>query len=140
MFSNNRGETILPVKSDSDFGPGESQSTHSPIPFPSYSLISAPIICSYIHILTKPPVYWVASVRDTTYFVKLANYGSSLQTVDITIDGTTTGTLTVLSGAENESNYPYEANVVPVESTLNAPKGTFSLKLPAWSVAVLKAN
>ncbi|KAL2008439.1 hypothetical protein VTN00DRAFT_6633 [Thermoascus crustaceus] len=106
IFSNNRGDTILPVKSDSDFG----------------------------------PVYWVASVRDTTHFIKLANYGSSSQTVDITIDGTTTGTVTILSGAENESNYPYEANVVPVESTVSASKGTFTLKLPAWSVAVLKAN
>lgn len=92
--------------------------------------------------MTWQPVYWVASLRasDMTYFVKLANYGSAAQTVDVTIDGTTTGALTVLSGAEDASNYPYEANVVPVESAVTASQGTFSLQLPAWSVAVLKAN
>ncbi|KAJ6106951.1 hypothetical protein N7512_010468 [Penicillium capsulatum] len=37
------------------------------------------------------PVYWVASKKDSLYFVKLANYGSVLQSVTVNIPGTQKG-------------------------------------------------
>ncbi|KAJ5909428.1 Arabinosidase A [Penicillium tannophilum] len=88
------------------------------------------------------PVYWVASsANDSSYFVKLANYGSDTQDLSVTIDGTTTAKLTVVGDDDaNAANTVEETPVAPVESTLTASDGTFTFTMPAWSVAVLAAS
>ncbi|KAJ5651778.1 Arabinosidase A [Penicillium longicatenatum] len=88
------------------------------------------------------PVYWVASsANDSSYFVKLANYGSDTQDLSVTIDGMTTAKLTVVGDDDaNASNTVDETPVAPVESTLTASDGTFTFTMPAWSVAVLAAS
>ncbi|KAJ5538778.1 Arabinosidase A [Penicillium frequentans] len=88
------------------------------------------------------PVYWVASsAGDSSYFVKLANYGSDAQDLSVTINGTTTAKLTVVGDDDaNAANTVDETPVAPVESTLTASDGTFTFILPAWSVAVLAAS
>ena len=107
LFSTNRGDTILPVTSDSDFG----------------------------------PVYWVASSTSSgTYYVKLANYGTSTESVTIKIPGASTGSasLQMLSGAATQSNYPLDVTVTPQIST---PSGSaddgLTISMPAYAVAVL---
>ncbi|KAJ4389575.1 hypothetical protein N0V93_007046 [Gnomoniopsis smithogilvyi] len=108
MFSMNRGDTILPVTSDSAFG----------------------------------PVYWVASSKsNSTYYVKMANYGSSEQTVTVKFSSITMSspaTLTLLSGGELVSNYPGIVSITPQTSTVegSASEG-YSFSIPAWGVAVL---
>ncbi|THV96292.1 Arabinosidase A [Aureobasidium pullulans] len=86
------------------------------------------------------PVYWVASSAGSTSFVKLANYGGDEQNVTLTLDGKTSGSLTVLSGGQYESNYPGQENVKPVVTEVTGSNGTFSISLPGWSVAVLSAE
>lgn len=106
----NRGDTILPVTSDSDFG----------------------------------PVYWVASSKsDSTYYVKLANYGSSAQNLTVKFSSlavSSPATLTLLSGGELISNYPGAVSISPSTSTIDgsASEG-YSFSIPAWGVAVLAA-
>lgn len=88
------------------------------------------------------PVYWVASsAGDSSYFVKLANYGSATQDLSVTIDGLTSAKLTVVGDDDpNAANNPDGTPVVPVDSTLSSSNGTFKFTLPAWSVAVLAAK
>lgn len=112
MFSANRGDTILPVTSDSAFG----------------------------------PVYWVASSKArSTYYVKLANYGSSEATVTVNFAGLTllsTASLTMLSGGELVANYPGIVSITPNTTTIrgNSSGGGYSFSIPAWGVAVLSAE
>lgn len=106
MFSTNRGSTILPVTSDSAFG----------------------------------PVYWVASVSDSgTYYVKLANYGSSTENVTINIEGATAGSLELLSGGELVSNYPHDVSITTSTTSVSG-SGSFAVDMPAWAVAVLAVS
>lgn len=87
------------------------------------------------------PVYWVASSASDKYYVKLANYGSDVQDLSVTIDGKTSAKLTVLADDDpNASNTPEETPVVPVDSSVTAQDGVFSFSLPAWSVAVLAVS
>ncbi|KAJ5621443.1 Arabinosidase A [Penicillium herquei] len=88
------------------------------------------------------PVYWVASsASDSSYFVKLANYGSETQDLSVSISGLSTAKLTVVGDDDPDAaNTPDESPVVPVESTLSSSNGTFTFTLPAWSVAVLAAS
>ncbi|KAJ5707457.1 hypothetical protein N7488_007258 [Penicillium malachiteum] len=88
------------------------------------------------------PVYWVAfSASDSSYFFKLANYGSEIQDLSVSISGLSTAKLTVVGDDDpNAANTPEESPVVPVESTLSSSNGTFTFTLPAWSVAVLAAS
>ncbi|KAJ6014800.1 Arabinosidase A [Penicillium herquei] len=88
------------------------------------------------------PVYWVASsASESSYFVKLANYGSDTQDLSVSIDGLTTAKLTVVGDDDPDAaNTPDESLVVPLESTLSSSNGTFTFTLPAWSVAVLAAS
>lgn len=106
MFSANRGDTILPVESDTSFN----------------------------------PAFWVASSAGNTTIVKLANYGTTEQTISINIDGKTSGSLTELSGDILESNTIGQENITPVISTVSGEDGTFSFSLPAWSVSILVAQ
>lgn len=88
------------------------------------------------------PVYWVASsAGDSSYFVKLANYGSDTQDLSVTIDGMTTAKLTVVGDDDaNAANTVDETPVAPVISALTSSNGTFTFTMPAWSVAVLAAS
>ncbi|KAJ5730448.1 uncharacterized protein N7483_004956 [Penicillium malachiteum] len=88
------------------------------------------------------PVYWVASsASDSSYFVKLANYGSDTQDLSVNINGLTTAKLTLVGDDDpHAANTPDESPVVPVQSTLSSSNGTFTFTLPAWSVAVLAAS
>lgn len=88
------------------------------------------------------PVYWVASSNsDSTYYVKLANYGSSAQTVTVNIPNVTlssSATLTLLSGGELVSNYPGIVSVTPQTSTITGSASAgYSFSMPAWGVAVV---
>ncbi|OKL61374.1 putative alpha-L-arabinofuranosidase A [Talaromyces atroroseus] len=105
MFSTNRGTAILPVTSDTGFG----------------------------------PVYWVASVAGSTYYVKLANYGSSAETVTVEIEGTSSGKLEMLSGGEFISNYPHNVSISTQTSDVSG-SGSFTISLPAWAVGVLAVS
>lgn len=110
MFSANRGDTILPVTSDANFG----------------------------------PVYWVASSKsNSTYYVKLANYGSSTQDITVQfadVSLSTSATLTLLSGGEFVANYPGIVSIEPVNSTITASESAgYSFSIPAWGVAVVAA-
>lgn len=87
------------------------------------------------------PVYWVASSAGDSYYVKLANYGTETQDVTISIPGTSSGKLTVLADNDPDaSNTDSQTLVTPSEKDVTAQDGSFSLTLPAWSVAVLAAN
>lgn len=82
-------------------------------------------------------MYWVASRKADSYFVKLANFGDAAQSVSIQLP-TSSGTLTLLSGAPDQHNTlddPF--SVVPIEIPVVSHDGIFDLELPAWSVAVL---
>ncbi|KAJ5111611.1 hypothetical protein N7532_002146 [Penicillium argentinense] len=87
------------------------------------------------------PVYWVASTGNDAYYVKLANYGSTGQEVSISIPEKGNGKLTMIANDDpNAANTDSENPVSPVESDVTATQGNFTIKLPAWSVAVLVAN
>ncbi len=110
LFSTNRGSTILPVISDSGFG----------------------------------PVYWVGSSTSSspqTYYLKLANYGSSSQVVNVKIPGANVcgnAVLQTLSGDPMQSNYPLDVTVTPQMSTVTGSvDGGYSFSIPAWGVGVL---
>ena len=110
LFSIHRGSTVLPVTSDTAFG----------------------------------PVYWVASqtsASSPTYYVKLANYGSTSQSVTIKIPSaslSTSATLFTVSGAATQENYPLDVTVLPVTSTVTGTASDgYTLTLPAWGVGVL---
>ncbi|TQB75004.1 hypothetical protein MPDQ_003800 [Monascus purpureus] len=85
------------------------------------------------------PLYWVASASDSAYFVKLANYGESTQTVTINVDGTTSGTLQMLSGPAEASNRPHAMSVT-TQTTSVSGDGTYTVTMPAWAVAVLAVS
>lgn len=108
MFSNARGATILPVTSDTGFG----------------------------------PVYWVASVTaGGTYHVKLANYGTTAQSVTVKIPAATAApgaSLEVLTGDPLAVNKVFTVQTVPTTSTVTgSATGGWTFSLPAYSVAVL---
>lgn len=108
LFSVNRGSTILPVTSDSAFG----------------------------------PLYWVASsTTDGTFFVKLANYGDTADMLELTIDGTTSGTVSTLTGDPTAMNTPEDKTaVVPVVTDVTGTNGVFEVTLPALSVVIVAVS
>lgn len=87
------------------------------------------------------PVYWVASSATGAYYVKLANYGSSMQAVTVRWTGETfsnAATLTLLSGPELTANYPGIVSITPKTSSLSGNSSAgYTFSMPAWSVAVL---
>lgn len=82
------------------------------------------------------PVYWIASVDEWTYYMKMANYGSAEESVTINIEGAKSGTLQLLSGGELGSNYPHNVTINPQKREVSG-SGSFNVTLPAWTVAVL---
>lgn len=82
------------------------------------------------------PVYWVASVDESTYYVKMANYGSTEESVATNIEGAKSGTLQLLSGGELDSDYSHNVTITPQKSEVSG-SGSFNVTLPAWAVVVL---
>jgi alpha-N-arabinofuranosidase len=112
LFSKARGSTILPVTSDSSFG----------------------------------PLYWVASSTTTSkYYVKLANYGTTTQSVTIKIPQavgvSNTANLQLLTGPSTASNYPLDVTVQPISSSITGSLSAgWTFSMPAYSVAVLTVS
>lgn len=90
------------------------------------------------------PLYWAASANENggQTFLKIANYGSSSQSVTARVEGATSATLITLSGAEDAQNTIEDGeSVVPVTTTPSSDgNGGFNLEIPAWCVAVLVVN
>ena len=107
MFASNRGSTILPVTSDSPFG----------------------------------PVYWVASSKSGgTYYVKMANYGTSTESVTVSIPNVAVGSAEVqmLSGGATQSNFPLNVTVTPQSRSIQpGDEGGYTVSMDPYSVAVL---
>jgi alpha-N-arabinofuranosidase len=89
------------------------------------------------------PLYWVASSTDDgTYYVKIANYGTTTESVTVEIPDATgassTAELVILTGASTASNYPLDVTVQPVTSTVTgSASGGWTFNLPGYGVAVL---
>ena len=91
------------------------------------------------------PVFWVASSAGSgTYYVKLANYGTSPQSVTVKIPNASNNnpaTLQILSGGATQSNYPLQVSTTPkTTSVFGSAAGGYAFSLPAWGVAVLKVQ
>jgi len=85
-------------------------------------------------------VYYVASKASSKYYVKLANYGSSTQQIQVKIEGTNSGLLTVLSGNAGAANTFGSMPVLPRTTPVVPTSGAFDIVLPGWTVAVLAAH
>lgn len=83
------------------------------------------------------PLYWVASTNDTNLHVKLANYGSNRQTVNVSIPDTSSGTLEMLSGGQFQGNRPYDVKIVPKRREVKGSSGNYLVSMPPWAVAIL---
>ncbi|RAL08865.1 alpha-N-arabinofuranosidase A [Aspergillus homomorphus CBS 101889] len=83
------------------------------------------------------PLYWVASRSNSTYFVKMANYGNDNRTVRVTVPKTTGGLLEMLSGPRDGVNRPRNSTIQPVTQNITAIRDSYTIQMPAWSVAVL---
>lgn len=63
------------------------------------------------------PVFWCASSKGSTYYVKLANYGQDTQSINVTIPDKTTATLTYV--ANDDPNAYNSDEQHPGEHSLN---------------------
>lgn len=112
MFSRARGSTILPVTSDTNFG----------------------------------PLYWVASSTTAgTYYAKIANYGTTTQSVTVKIPAATelngTASVEILTGGATTSNYPLDVRVTPTTATVTGSStGGWTFSLAGYGVAVLTVS
>ncbi|KAL3482159.1 glycoside hydrolase superfamily [Aspergillus californicus] len=86
------------------------------------------------------PVYWVATSFNSTYQVKMANYGDRNSTVNVRIPGTRSGQLEMLSGPPDVSNLPHNVSIVPVVSDVSAVGNVYTVRMVPWAVAVLIAS
>lgn len=88
------------------------------------------------------PVFWSAVSAGETFVVKLANYAAESQRMDIKIAGKGSATLSILSNENPDSANTHDAAPItpPVVSQIESLDGNFIFDLPAWSVAVLRAN
>ncbi|KAL4995142.1 glycoside hydrolase superfamily [Aspergillus recurvatus] len=83
------------------------------------------------------PLYWVATSNETSYQVKLANYGAANQTVNIRVPGVGRGVLEMIFGPKDASNLPGKVKIVPVLSDIRAGREGYTVHIPPWGVAVL---
>ena len=92
------------------------------------------------------PLYWVASSTTSgTYYVKLANYGTTTQSVTVKIPNATvasaTANLKTLTGASTQSNYPFNVTVLPVSSSVTgSASGGWTFNVPGYRVAILTVS
>ncbi|KAJ5175314.1 uncharacterized protein N7482_001191 [Penicillium canariense] len=106
MFASNKGDTILPVNSSSDFG----------------------------------PLYWVASKTNSTYYVKLANYGADEQNVTVSIPDTNSGRLEMLAGSQLQGNRPHDISIQTVITKVQNDSGNYTVNMAPWAVAALAVS
>jgi alpha-N-arabinofuranosidase len=91
------------------------------------------------------PLFWVASSTGggaPTYYVKIANYGTAMQSVTVKIPGATgvsaTAGLQTLTGNATQSNYPLDVTVLPVQSSgSGSASAGWTFNVPGYGVAVL---
>ncbi|KAF7596210.1 hypothetical protein BBP40_002742 [Aspergillus hancockii] len=83
------------------------------------------------------PLYWSASKTNSTYYVKLANYGEQNQTVLVSVGDTTSGRLEILSGPKEAYNTAHNMTVWPVVHNMTTFDGIYTVKMAPWAVAVL---
>ncbi|KAI5304423.1 hypothetical protein KEM56_006508 [Ascosphaera pollenicola] len=86
------------------------------------------------------PVYWVATKDDSSYYVKLANYGETKQTVNIEVPDVESAKLELLSGDKTAINQPHKVSVQTQTSSVDVKAGKVSVDLPPYAVAVLVLN
>ncbi|KAE9362634.1 glycoside hydrolase family 51 protein [Stipitochalara longipes BDJ] len=94
------------------------------------------------------PLYWVASKTAGSapiYYVKIANYGTSVQSVTVKIPGAgsvgSTAGLSTLTGNATQSNYPLDVTVLPVESTVTGSVASgWTFNVPGYGVAILTVS
>lgn len=108
MFSANRGDTILPVTADADFGP-------------VYWVASSRSGSTYF---VKLANYGASAENVTVKFPSLGDASSAA--------------LTLLSGGELVANYPGVVSITPQASNVSGSAlGGYTFDIPAWGVAVL---
>ena len=88
------------------------------------------------------PVFWVASsAPGGKFYMKLANYGSSTQSLVVKFPGqsfSSQAILTTLSGGKLTSNYPGIVSITPTTKTVGgSARDGYSFSIPPWGVAVL---
>lgn len=83
------------------------------------------------------PLYWVASKTDSTYYLKLANYGTHRQAVQVSIPGTKSGRLEMLAGPRYQGDTPFNVQIQTGTTGVFNPQGNYSIDLDPWAVAVL---
>lgn len=117
MFSANRGDTILPVKSDTGFGP-------------VYWVASSSQSRSAYYV--KLANYGPSEQAVTVTFSGASSSSSS---------SSPPANLTLLAGAQLASNYPGVVTVAPNTTAVAAgsSSGGYSFTIPPWGVAVLAA-
>ncbi|KAI8313466.1 putative alpha-L-arabinofuranosidase A [Colletotrichum sp. SAR11_59] len=88
------------------------------------------------------PVFWSAVSAGETYIVKLANYAAEPQQMDIKISGKGIATLSILANDDPDSanSHAGSPNAPPVISRIESSGDNFSFVMPAWSVAVPRAD
>lgn len=89
---------------------------------------------------TYGPLYWVASRTNSTYFVKLANYGPKNQSVRVKVPQTKTGHVEMLYGSQNATNFVHNITVQPTVKNVTSSRGTYAVDMPPWGVAVLSVS
>ncbi|KAI8272983.1 putative alpha-L-arabinofuranosidase A [Colletotrichum sp. SAR 10_98] len=88
------------------------------------------------------PVFWSAVSAGETYIVKLANYAAEPQQIDIKIAGKGIATLSILANDDPDSANSHAGSPIapPFISRIESSGDNFSFVMPAWSVAVLRAD
>ncbi|KAJ0314525.1 hypothetical protein Brms1b_006783 [Colletotrichum noveboracense] len=88
------------------------------------------------------PVFWSAVSAGETYTVKLAKYATEPQQMDIKIAGKGIATLSILANDDPDSANSHAGSPIapPVISRIESSGENFSFVMPAWSVAVLRAD
>ncbi|KAL3295308.1 Arabinosidase A [Colletotrichum asianum] len=88
------------------------------------------------------PVFWSAVSAGETYIVKLANYAAEPQQMDIKISGKGIATLSILANDDPDSANSHAGSPIapPVISRIESSGDNFSFVMPAWSVAVPRAD
>ena len=85
------------------------------------------------------PLFWVASRRDSTQIVKLANYGLLGQSVTISFPKATKAQVTMLSSSNpaTTSNTPGKEVILPQTKYLPVSNGAVTVQMPSFAVAVV---
>lgn len=86
------------------------------------------------------PLYWVATKTDSQYYVKLANYGPDEKNITISIPGTKSGRLEMLTGSQFQGNTPYDVSVETVTTEIHSREGNYTVGMDPWAIAALAVS